>query len=83
MHMYMYIFVVILSNIYEGSKQRCKTFCKKEASHLQETTGVVLLDDLHTVLHQPCGLTELHCAVRDLIPDHLGTKTEGCTKGWE
>lgn len=44
--------------------------------HLQETAGVVLLDDLHAVLHQPSGLTQLHCAVGDLIPDHLGTETD-------
>lgn len=43
------------------------------ASYLQEAAGVVLLDDLHAVLHQPRGLTQLHRAVGDLIPHHLGT----------
>lgn len=42
-----------------------------DASYLQETTGVVLLDDLQAVLHQPRGLTQLHRTVGDLIPNHL------------
>lgn len=46
------------------------------ASHLQKSAGVVLLDDLQAVLHQPRGLTQLHRTVRDLIPDDLeGKKT--------
>lgn len=53
-------------------------YIKIEVTHLQETAGVVLFDHLHTVLHQPRGLTQLHRAVGDLIPDHLGTKTKGC-----
>lgn len=48
----------------------------KQVSDLQETTGVILLDDLQAVLHQPCGLTQLHRTVGDLIPNHLGN-TEG------
>ena len=41
---------------------------------LQEAAGVVLLDDLQTVLHQTRGLAELHRAVGDLVPHHLGER---------
>lgn len=43
-------------------------------SDLEETTGVVLLDDFQTVLHQACGLTQLHRTVGDLIPNNLEKK---------
>lgn len=39
--------------------------------HLQEAGGVVLLDHLQTVLHQPGRLAQLQRAVVDLVPDHL------------
>lgn len=41
------------------------------AAHLQEARGVILLDHLQAVLHQACGLTQLQCAVIDLVPNHL------------
>lgn len=45
-------------------------------SYLQETTGVIFLDDFQTVLHQACGLTQLYRTVGDLIPHHLEKQGE-------
>lgn len=69
-----------MKNSFENFTLNFYILVTKQAPHLQETTGVVLLDDLHAVLHQPSGLTQLHCAVGDLIPDHLGIKTEGVSR---
>lgn len=49
---------------------------RENALHLEESTGVVLLDDLQAVLHQARGLTQLHRTVGDLIPNHLEGKEE-------
>lgn len=44
---------------------------RNKHTHLKEPTGVVLFEDLQTELHHPCGLTELHGAVGDLVSHHL------------
>lgn len=46
-------------------------FGRNKHTHLKEPTGVVLFEDLQTELHHPCGLTELHGAVGDLVSHHL------------
>lgn len=38
---------------------------------LQEATGIVLLDHFQAVLHEARGLAQFHCAMRDLVPNHL------------
>lgn len=54
---------------------------RKVVTDLQEATGVVLLNHLQAVLHEARGLAQFHCAMRDLVPDHLRLAREqkgGC-----
>lgn len=45
-------------------------------TYLQKATGIILLYHLQAVLHETRGLAQFHCAVRDLISNHLGSMTE-------
>lgn len=44
---------------------------KSVGRYLEESTGIVLLENLQAVLHHASGLTELHGAVGDLVTHHL------------
>lgn len=44
-------------------------------TYLQKATRVVFLDHLQAVLHETRGLAQFHCAVRDLVSNHLGSMT--------
>lgn len=44
---------------------------KLEDTYLQKATRIIFLNHLQAVLHETCGLPQFHCAVRDLISNHL------------
>lgn len=41
-------------------------------TYLQKATRIIFLNHLQAVLHETRGLAQFHCAVRDLISNHLG-----------
>ena len=41
-------------------------------TYLQKATRIIFLNNLQAVLHETRGLAQFHCAVRDLISNHLG-----------
>lgn len=45
-------------------------------TYLQKATRIIFLYHLQAVLHETRGLAQFHCAVRDLISNHLGSMTE-------
>lgn len=51
-------------------------------TYLQKATRIIFLNDLQAVLHETCGLAQFHCAVRDLISNHLRLMREQNSPKW-
>lgn len=52
-------------------------------TYLQKATRIIFLNHLQAVLHETCGLAQFHCAVRDLISNHLGLMRQQNGSKWQ
>lgn len=52
-------------------------------TYLQKATRIIFLNHLQAVLHETRCLTQFHCAVRDLISNHLGVMREENHPKWQ
>lgn len=52
-------------------------------TYLQKATRIIFLNHLQAVLHETRGLAQFHCAVRDLISNHLGLMTDRRAQKWQ
>lgn len=52
-------------------------------TYLQKATGIIFLNHLQAVFHETRGLAQFHCAVRDLISNHLGMMKEQNGPKWQ
>lgn len=52
-------------------------------TYLQKATRIIFLNHLQAVLHETRGLAQFHCAMRDLISNHLGLMRQQNGPKWQ